>query len=522
VGTISDTEFDVIVIGYGAAGAMSAIAAHDAGARVLVLEKMPDPGGLTIVSAGGMRCAFDRDAALSYLRATCGGRTPDDEIVVLADGMVTIGDEMKALAAAVGAHVKVTPAVGNYPLPGFEALGYCEVTDVPGLADTPSFHRERGLRPGFKLFKMLDDNVRARGIAVRLGAAAERLIWKQEEGVRGVRASVDGKCVDVIARRGVILACGGFESSEELKRSYLQAMPVLAGAVSGNTGDGILMAQAVGAKLRHMWHYHGPYGLRHTSPDYPFGIYLKAVPMWTPSVQDVSDLGVVDGAGKPLPTKTLPKLPWIVCDSNGQRFMDEYPPYPGDFGVRPLDQFDSKTQSFPRIPAFMIFDEVGRRMYPLGRCVSNDRNIWYEWSKDNEKEVALGILERADSIAALAERAGIPVKALEQTVADWNSACAARRDEAFGRRPETMVPIAQPPFYFGRVWPVVTNTQGGPAPNARTQVLDPFDAPIPRLYSAGELGSLFGHLYMSGGNLTECIVNGRIAGREAAALSPWQ
>jgi ribulose 1,5-bisphosphate synthetase/thiazole synthase len=121
--TISETEFDVVVVGYGAAGAMSAIAAHDAGAKVLVIEKMPDPGGLTIVSAGGLRCAFDRDAALSYLRATCGGRTPDAELVVLADGMCTVADEMKSLSAAVGARVKVTPAVGNYPLPGFESLG---------------------------------------------------------------------------------------------------------------------------------------------------------------------------------------------------------------------------------------------------------------------------------------------------------------------------------------------------------------------------------------------------------------
>jgi succinate dehydrogenase/fumarate reductase flavoprotein subunit len=369
---------------------------------------------------------------------------------------------------------------------------------------------------------MLDDNVRKRGIAVRLGAPVERLIWLQDKGVRGVRVLLDGNSVDIIARRGVILACGGFESSEELKQSYLQAMPVLAGAVSGNTGDGILMAQAVGAKLRHMWHYHGPYGLAHTSKDYPFGIYLKAVPMWTPGVQDVSDLGVVDGAGKPLPTKALPKLPWIVCDANGQRFMDEYPPYPGDFGVRPLDQFDSKTQSFPRIPAYMIFDEVGRAMYPMGRCVSNDRNIWYAWSEDNEKEIALGIFERANTLTELAARAGIPAAALEQTVAAWNGACADGLDVAFGRRPETMLPIAAPPFYFGRVWPIVTNTQGGPTRNERAQVLDPFDVPIPRLYSAGELGSLFGHLYMSGGNLTECIVGGRIAGREAAGLPPWR
>jgi predicted oxidoreductase len=74
-----------------------------------------------------------------------------------------------------------------------------------------------------------------------------------------------------------------------------------------------------------------------------------------------------------------------------------------------------------------------------------------------------------------------------------------------------------PPFHAARVWPVVSNTQGGPVHDAEQRVLDAFGRPIPRLYAAGECGSLFGHLYMSGGNLAECFIGGRIAGRGAAA-----
>ena len=80
-----------------------------------------------------------------------------------------------------------------------------------------------------------------------------------------------------------------------------------------------------------------------------------------------------------------------------------------------------------------------------------------------------------------------------------------------------MMPIRTPPFLFGRLWPLCANTQGGPVHDARQRVLTPFGEPIGGLYSAGELGSLFGHLYMSGGNLAECFVGGRIAGAEAAA-----
>ena len=77
------------------------------------------------------------------------------------------------------------------------------------------------------------------------------------------------------------------------------------------------------------------------------------------------------------------------------------------------------------------------------------------------------------------------------------------------------------PFYTGEIWPVVSNTQGGPVHNARQQVMDTGNRPIPRLYAAGELGSAFGHLYLSGGNVAECFVTGRVAGREASALGAW-
>ena len=82
-----------------------------------------------------------------------------------------------------------------------------------------------------------------------------------------------------------------------------------------------------------------------------------------------------------------------------------------------------------------------------------------------------------------------------------------------------MMAIKKPPFVFAELWPIVSNTQGGPVHDDKNQVLNPFGEAIPGLYAAGELGSLFGHLYLSGGNIAECFIGGKIAGENAAAES---
>jgi predicted oxidoreductase len=106
-------------------------------------------------------------------------------------------------------------------------------------------------------------------------------------------------------------------------------------------------------------------------------------------------------------------------------------------------------------------------------------------------------------------------------VARWNALCAAEKDEDFGRPPKTMMPILRPPFYAMESWPIVSNTQGGPAHDPEQRVLDAMGLPIPRLYAAGEITSIFGHLYLEAGNITECFVGGKIAGRNAAEEKAW-
>jgi predicted oxidoreductase len=106
---------------------------------------------------------------------------------------------------------------------------------------------------------------------------------------------------------------------------------------------------------------------------------------------------------------------------------------------------------------------------------------------------------------------------LEQSIARWNAQCASGADEDYTRPAGSMMPIQSPPFYGAPVWATLSNTQGGPVHDATQRIIDVYGHPIPRLYAAGELGSSFGHLYLSGGNIAECFVTGRIAGRNAAA-----
>ena len=303
----------------------------------------------------------------------------------------------------------------------------------------------------------------------------------------------------------MVLACGGFEANPEMQRQHWQEKPVLNAAYMGNTGDGIVMAQDVGAALWHMWHYHGVYGFKHPDPSYPFGIRPKRLPDWIPGEAARADVTV----------------PWIIVDRAGRRYMNEYPPYTQDTSWRAMATYDPQSMSYLRIPSYLVMDEPGRAGYPIVSPTFNDRRFKFEWSEKTLRDLEARILRKADSVAELAAQMGVAENVLARTIADWNEACDGGRDSVHGRPPTSMVRIATPPFYFAEVWPVCSNTQGGPVHDAEQRVIDAFGQPIGRLFAAGELGGVFGHLYISGGNLAECFVGGWTAGRAAARLAAW-
>ena len=158
----------------------------------------------------------------------------------------------------------------------------------------------------------------------------------------GLMVEHEGREFSIKARKGVILACGGFENNDEMKRNYFEAMPVYT-LFTGNTGDGITMAQEVGASMWHMWHFHGSYGFKY--PEFPlaFRHCFRG------------------------PRKDDWVMPWIAVDKYGRRFMNEYPPAVQDTGHRALEFYDADKQEFPRIPAYLVFDEKGRKLGPVGQ-----------------------------------------------------------------------------------------------------------------------------------------------------------
>ena len=201
--------------------------------------------------------------------------------------------------------------------------------------------------------------------------------------------------------------------------------------------------------------------------------------------------------------------------------MNEYQPYTQDTSWRAMGVYDSFSMSYLRIPSYMVMDEEGRGAYPIVSPTFNDRRFTFSWSEATLRELEARILRKANSIAELAKLMKVDEAVLTTTIDQWNEACDRRNDSVFGRPPASMVRIAKPPFYVAEVWPICSNTHGGPVHDAEQRVINSFGETIPRLYAAGELGGVFGHLYISGGNLAECFVGGWTAGRNAARLMPW-
>ena len=499
-----DEEFDVVVVGYGFAGGVSAIEAHDAGAKVLLIEKMPDPGGISICSHGAICSTRNPEGAITYLKHTNAGRTPDSVLRALAEGMQDNEAYARELSEVTGAEFMIRERGGNYPFPGEDAFYYTQITAIPNVDASTVYPQVKGRPGGPLVFYVLEKNVAERGIEVRCNTPAKKLISTDEKEVVGVIIDSPNGEKRIRARKGVVLASGGFEANEEMQKQYWQIKPVTSAANGGNTGDGIRMAQYLGADLWHMWHFHGSYGFLHPEKEkFPYGIRVKRFPDWIPGLE--SRAGV--------------QAPWGIVDQSWQRYMNEFPPYVQDTGWRPMEHYDPVTQSFPRIPSLLIYDELGRRRFPMGNPAYNERDMTYVWSTDNSKEIDEGIIKKADTVGELAEMFGIDGSKVEETLKRWNDMCVSKDDVDFGRPAGTMMKIQRPPFYGGQVWPVLSNTQGGPVHDAKQRIIDVNGNAIPRLYAAGEMGSSFGHLYLAGGNIAECFVTGRIAGKEVASLA---
>jgi len=460
-------EADVVVIGSGLAGLAAAIEARQAGAHVTVLEKMKITGGNTRISDGALA------APGNYLQKRL---NVSDSPQRLFDDMMQAGLGLnhpalvRTLAEEAAAAIDWTR----------QALGvrYQERLDRFGGHSVARSLTTRG-HSGVDIIRAQTAKLGALGVDVRTRCRLRRLMKDEQGAASGVEIQEDydlrvpeGRPPKRIrASRAVVLATGGF-ASDVTFRALLQ--PQLGAGVQttnhrGATADGLAAALRIAALPLHLsWIQLGPWGC----PD---------------------EKGY--GRGGRFASYAVFPAGILVDPATGRRIVNEW----GDRRQR------SEAMLKAGHPCLGIVDAVGAE-------------------KDVESlryGLRAGKIKSFDAIAALAAAYQIPPAALAKTVDDYNRAVDQNRPDPFGKPLTPSAPrIAVPPFFAIRLEPKVHYTPGGVGINTRSQVLDLDGRPIPRLFAAGEVcGGVHGASRLGSCALTEGLVFGRIAGREAAALS---
>lgn len=535
---------DVVVLGTGAGGFTAAIMAHDGGATVALLEKADMVGGTTAWSGGQVWIPNNphmpevgiedsREKALTYIMSLSRGLIEQR----LMEAYVDAGREMvEYLEAKSPVQFYAVPEMPDYhpefpggspgggrtiecPIFPFEELGEWadRVTPSPYFADPhitmsetplgkavpqpPSAeeharrvaHNERGC--GQALAGRLLRACLDRGIEPRTEHAGTRLLV-EDGAVVGVEVSSPEGETTIRARKGVILASGGFDHDLELVRAFLRGPMTHPVSMETTTGDALRMSMRVGAALstmREAW--------------------------WIP-VGLVPDGSVANGRVLVNGQRTLPHS--IMVNKHGRRFTNEaanYNAFGAAFHVEDVARFE-----YQNLPCWLVFDQQYVDTYGFRVSAGGDGSKVPEW------------VPRGDTLADLADALGMPAANLEATVGRWNANCAeghdpdfGRGDSAFdcwwgdphrkGRRNATLGPIGTGPFYAWEIHSGCLGTKGGPRVDPDARVLDVDGDPIPGLYAAGNaMGSPFGMTYGGpGGTLGPSMVFGYLAGRHAAS-----
>ena len=438
-----------------------------------------------------------------------GGTVSDDMLEVWAPGMV--GNV--AYLAQFGGNF-INHVAGFFP----EHPGFPGASAVEGLSDS------HGKSPWTYLTTACQSLPSPPQILY--STPATNLVFDSGQ-VKGVYATQSGSTIAVQAKRAVILACGGFESNQDMQRNYMAAPCWGYGSIY-NTGDGIMMAQQVGAGLWHMNNYMGNNRVGYILPP-------SLVP--TPNIPWATCWGSQPNHG------TVTNNYIYVDHIKGNRFMNErldlehstahgmswkmISYYDGN-GPQPFGVTGNGSTAgtcvndFPYIPLWTVFDDKACQSGPIAygwgwASYYTD----YIWSPDNSVEIAAGAILKAQTIADRKKLTNLPAGNLTAALNRYNTMCTNGVDTDFGRPTQTLSPVSTAPFYAVSTVPCMVNTQGGPIRNPSWQVCRSFLNAIPRLYSAGEMGSVYAWLYNGGGNQGECMVGGRVAGKNAAAETPW-
>jgi hypothetical protein len=518
---------DVVVVGTGLAGLAAAVAANDAGANVLVLEKLPEAlqGGSSKVSGSQFFVPSDITSTAvtpdivngaAYLQAVACGSVEDIDVFwAQAQGFV----DNLAWAQNLGGYIGTAGGSSSFPAAAGSSAYHTFARALPGALPGTNGYPIGSTGDG-GIWKIFSAAVAARPINILYSTPATSLIQDPTTGeILGVQALANAsEILNIQANRGVVLACGSMQFNHDMQKQFWGFAPLYGTGCPGSTGDGIKMAQAVGADL---WHMNAIF------PSY--GAFV--VPGTDPSTYGVAPVSVKG----------------IAVNKYGNRF-NMGTAVNGPVGGFANEEnvsfcFDPTTLDWDSIPCWAIMDSTALGKGPLmsttykastGPGVGGTSSWFvnysgYTWSSNNQAEVASGWILSASSVSALAaliaadpDNGGkMTGTQLQATLTAYNADCAAGADSQFLTNPASLVAINGPPFYAMKIWPSTTNLACGPRRNIECQIVDPYQNPIPRLYSAGEMGGFWGWVSSGGTHLAECMFTGRVAGSNAAAENPW-
>ncbi|MFC1935164.1 FAD-dependent tricarballylate dehydrogenase TcuA [Chloroflexota bacterium] len=490
------SEYDVVVVGAGSAGLCSAISARRHDARVLVLEKAPpeEQGGNCSYAGGGLRFVHNGVADIAPLLAAKGEDPyPALEPYIAEDYRY---DLLKASQGQVDPDLMEMVVEKSYAtMRWLTSLGvvweqrmYQAPVTYAYLPGTVSVGATGG---GEGLLGMLTSAAKAAGVEIAYCAKMLRLCLGPANRISAVTVAREDQVYD-ISTHAVVLACGGFEANQEMRIRYLG--PVWEGVqVRGsrhNTGDGLRAVLDLGAATT------GRLTGCHAVP-----VGASTLPVGTPE----SAAGVSRRSYNLRSHHLRSYHLGIMVNVEGKRFTDEGQGI-GDLHFR---QAAAVILSQPQRMAFQIFDT--KATPHLSTRYASSKRI------------------SAHTIGELAQRLGIPVPALEETVREFNNACdypehfdPLAPDEHCTRdltppKSNWAIPLDSPPFAAYRVTGGITYTYGGLKVDRNARVLNTEDVPIGGLYAAGVIvGGFFHHESLRGSGLMLGAVLGRIAGEHAA------
>ena len=440
-----ELETDIVIIGAGGAGMTAAINAAQAGKDVILVEKMPYAGGNTTKATGGM------NAAETHYQAEQGIEDSVEQFVEdTMEGGHNINDRdlVETMAENSAEGIDWLDSIGA-PLPKVSFSG--------GATNARIHAPEDGSGVGAYLVTSMLKKVDELDIDVMYNKKATELISKDGT-VTGVKAESNDTNYTIKAK-AVILATGGFGNNEDMIVQYREDLKgTVTTSAPGITGDGIVMAEEVGADLVDI----DQIQLHPT-------VEQKTSMLITESVRG-------DGA--------------ILVNQDGKRFTDE---------LLTRDVVSAAELEQPGSYAYIIFDQRLR-----------------EGLKATEKYISTGITVQGDTIEDLAEKIGVDPKTLSETLSSWNKYVADKNDPDFGRTTGMDNDLSQAPYYAIKIAPGIHHTMGGVHIDTSARVIDKDGNTIPGLFAAGEVvGGVHGGNRIGGNAVADIVVFGKIASDSA-------